>query len=57
MKDSPSQKQMTSPADPQPGKPNYVDDSAETPQSRFYPSRGQDAPAYIASDPRYWEYR
>lgn len=57
MKDSPSQKQMTSPADPQPGKPNYIDDSAETPQNRFYPNRGQDAPAYIASDPRYWEYR
>lgn len=57
MKDAPSQKQMTSPADPQPGKPNYVDDTVETPDSNFYPNRGQDAPAYVANQPRYWEYR
>lgn len=57
MKDAPSHKKMTSPADPQSGKPNYVDNSAETPDSNFYPSRGQDAPAYIANNPRHWEYR
>lgn len=53
----PSQKQMTSPADPQPGKPKYVDETAETANGNFYPTRGQDAPAYVASNPRHWEYR
>jgi len=57
MKDAPSQKAMMNPDDAQGGAPNYVDNSVETASNTFYPNRGQDAPAYIASNPRYWEYR
>lgn len=57
MKDSPSQKDMMEPSYENRGTPNYVDKGAEDPTLPFYPSRGQDAPAYIGSNPRYWEYR
>lgn len=56
-KDTPSKEQMMDPSNPQSGKPNYLDDSSETADNTFYPYRGEDAPAYIASNPRYWEYR
>lgn len=57
MKNSPGQKEMMSAANPQGGKPLYVDEISETPMNEAYPKRGQDAPAYIASNPRYSEYR
>jgi hypothetical protein len=53
MKNSPSQQEMMSPTNAQSGAPNY----AAAPESTFYPNRGDDAPAYVASNPRYWEYR
>lgn len=57
MSRSPTQKDMIQPSYIDRGRPTYVDESAENPQSTFYPSRGQDAPAYVANNPRYWEYR
>lgn len=39
------------------GRPMYLDESAEDVQTPTYPIHGQDAPAYVASNPRYWEYR
>jgi hypothetical protein len=57
MKESPTRGDMMNPSNAQRGKPNYVDEAVETPDSTFYPSRGQDAPAYVANNPRYWEYR
>jgi hypothetical protein len=57
MKDAPSQAQMTDASNAGRGEPNYVDDSVESPRNSFYPNRGDDAPAYVASNPRYWEYR
>jgi hypothetical protein len=57
MKGSPTQKDMMQPSYAGQGEPTYVDKSAEDPTMTFYPSRGQDAPAYVGSNPRYWEYR
>lgn len=57
MRKSPSNAQMMNPSNAQSGEPNYIDETANTAQSNFYPKRGQDAPAYIANNPRYWEYR
>ena len=57
MRDSPTNQQMNDPQNHQSGKPNYLDKSVEDVGSKFYPNRGQDAPAYVASNPRYWEYR
>lgn len=57
MKDAPTRGEMMNPSDAQTGQPNYVDKGAETPNSNFYPSRGEDAPAYMANNPRHWEYR
>jgi len=57
MREAPTRGEMMNPSDAQTGQPNYVDSSAETPMSKLYPNRGQDAPAYVASNPRYWEYR
>ena len=57
MKDAPSQAEMTQATNAQGGAPNYVDKTAETANSNFYPNRGQDAPAYKYSSSRYWEYR
>ena len=57
MKDAPSKTEMTDPSNPQGGAPNYVDNSVETASNTFYPSRCDDAPAYVGSNPRYWEYR
>lgn len=57
MRDAPSREEMMSPNHPQSGEPNYADESAEVANNKFYPNRGEDAPAYVASDPRYWEYR
>lgn len=49
---------MMNPANAQGGKPSYVDKSAETPGKVFHSKEGYpDAPAYRASNPRYWEYR
>lgn len=57
MANGPSRGEMMNPQNAQSGKPDYIDDSAEEANSNFYPDRGQDAPAYVASNPRYWEYR
>lgn len=57
MKKPPSQAQMMNAHDAQAGEPNYIDESADSASNTFYPKRGQDAPAYIASNPRYWEHR
>jgi len=57
MKDAPSKTAMMDASDPQGSAPDYVDKSVETAHPGFYPNRGDGAPAYIASDPRYWEYR
>jgi hypothetical protein len=58
MDEKPSEKQMMDASFTGTGKPNYVDKSSESPsESKFYPNRGQDAPAYIETNPRYWEYR
>ena len=57
MRDSPTRGDMMNPAEAQSGTPNYIDKSAESVDNTFYPKRGQDAPAYKFSNPRYWEYR
>lgn len=57
MKGSPTQKDMTQPSYVERGRPKYIDEIVENPQNRFYPSRGNDAPAYVSNNPRYWEYR
>lgn len=58
MKEAPSQRQMTDPSNAQPGKPNYIDKTAETPGNPFNSKEGDmDAPNYVASNPRYWEHR
>lgn len=58
MKGAPSFSEMTNPSNAQGGKPNYVDKSAESPGKVFHSKESYpDAPAYIANNPRYWEYR
>ena len=58
MKGAPSKSEMMNPTNAQGGKPNYVDKTAETPGSPFHANQGdEDAPDYIANNPRYWEYR
>jgi hypothetical protein len=57
MKGAPSFARMMNPDDEQGDRPDYVDKSAEAADNTFYPSRGDDAPAYVGSNPRYWEYR
>ncbi len=57
MKNAPSNAEMMNPTNAQSGKPSYVDSSVESPQNRFYPNRGNDVPAYVVNNPRYWEYR
>ena len=57
MKKPPSSAEMTNPANAQSGEPNYIDERSDSADNTFYPNRGDDAPAYVASNPRYWEYR
>ena len=57
MKKPPSQAEMSQPTNAQGGEPNYVDETADSPDSTYYPNRGDDAPAYKFNNPRYWEYR
>lgn len=57
MKKPPSQTQMSDPANAGGGEPNYVDETADSPQKRQSNESDMDAPDYQASDPRYWEYR
>ena len=57
MRKPPSDAEMMNPTNAQGGEPNYVDESAQSADNTFYPKRGEDAPAYVANSPRYWEYR
>lgn len=57
MNDAPSKAAMMDVSNPQGGAPDYVDKSSETADNTFYPNRGDDTPAYVASNSRYQEYR
>lgn len=58
MKKPPSQAEMMQPTNAQGGEPNYDDETADSPGKVFHSKEGDpDAPAYIANNPRYWEYR
>lgn len=57
MKGSPTQSDMVQPSYIERGRPKYIDQSVEDVPSKFYPNRGHYAPAYVANNPRYWEYR
>lgn len=57
MKGSSTQKDMIQASYVEKAEPSYVDKSSENPQNSFYPNRGQNAPAYVGSNPRYSEYR
>jgi len=56
MKKPPSQAEMSDPGQTQGGEPNYDDVTADSP-IKGHSNVISDAPNYIASDPRYWEYR
>lgn len=57
MNGSPTQKDMIQASYVEKAEPLYVDKGSQNPQNNFYPNRGQDAPAYVGSNPRYSEYR
>jgi hypothetical protein len=56
MKKPSSQTEMSDPGQVEGGEPNYVDETASSP-IKGHSNVSDDAPNYIASDPRYWEYR
>lgn len=57
MKKPPSQEEMMQPTNAQGGEPNYIDESADSVKPFHSVEDYPDAPAYIANNPRYWEYR
>lgn len=57
MKKPPSQTQMSDPGQTQGGEPNYDDETADSVKANNGNDLISDAPNYIASNPRYWEYR
>ena len=57
MSDKPSQKLMMQASYQGTGKPKYVDEQVEEANNRYYPNRGDSAPAYKFYNSRYREYR
>jgi len=58
MRKPPSQAEMSVASNAQPGTPNYMDESADSPGNPFHNKvGGDDVPAYRYNNPRYWEYR
>lgn len=57
MERPPSQQEMSLATNAQGGTPNYIDETARTPLNAVHPRGGEDVPAYMTQNARYWEYR